>query len=166
MSSEERQVRELLVDHGCKLIRKAKHGDIWGIPGGDTFQCYSEADTGNRDWRAWRNQLTQLRRALRSAGLLTEETQEGEVEQPEPAGGGVPDLASMGIHVQATEKVKRVVSKNYEVSLMGESIAKLLGIDLPVGAVVSVRLGDATYTQNSVIELEISTLYEELEDAA
>ena len=129
-TNEEQQVRALLKEHGCTVLREARHGDIWALPGGETIQCYSETDTGSRDWRAWKNCLSELRRKLRAAGVLLDESQTGEVEQPEPEEGEEVDLQSLGVHVaRSTKKVVTVIeTETAEATVTVAALGQLLGL--------------------------------------
>ena len=130
--AEERQVRELLAEHAT-FLRNAKHGDLWALPGGETIQVYHEKDSGNRDWRAWKNCYTELRRKLRAAGLLEDQPQEedeDEAQGSESEEDNMTDLAALGVHVKRTTKevVTVVKTERVEATVTASALAQLLGL--------------------------------------
>ena len=70
MSRYEREVRRLIKEYAT-FVRTSRHGDLWRIRGGGIVSCYRADDSATRSIRAWRNQLAEVRRACRAAGIIT-----------------------------------------------------------------------------------------------
>jgi len=130
MGKEERQVRDLLAAHGT-FIRHTRHGVLWELPGGDTFQCLAdESRAGGTEWRAWKNSLKELQRKLRTLGLLEDDPQQDDEDGPEAEEEDMPDLQALGIHVnRSTKKIVTVVeTETAEALVTVSALGQLLGL--------------------------------------
>lgn len=129
-SKEEELVRELLREHGTK-IRHTTHGVLWRLPGNQTVMAYADKAKKDLDPRAWKNQLADIRRALRAAGI----GQEQEAVVDDKNGTDIFDaviaaqhrLAALGVHVQ---RKQRLVEET-EAVLDAQAMAALMGLVEP-----------------------------------
>jgi hypothetical protein len=129
-TSEEVAARELLARFG-KKIRRVTHGDLWGLPGGQTLTVYTEDNPSSRaaDWRAWKNTLADIKRALRAAGVKFEEREDEEDEMASDVKSVAVNIAdqklsALGIHVQRKQRVIDEV----EATVDARALAHLLGL--------------------------------------
>lgn len=110
---------ELVEKHGA-VIRRAKHGVIWRLPGNGT--CMISNSIGATD-RGKKFAERDLRLALRAAGLIE---QQEEAPAPEPVEEKTMHKA---IHKQVNKKVKRIVTVETEVVIGFEAVAQAAEID-------------------------------------
>lgn len=115
---EEREVRRLVKEHG-EFIRKARHGDLYKFPNGQTIMVYPDDGRSRGDPRAWKNSLADIRRTLKSSHTDTP------IEQEEDQTMDQNQLAQLGIHVQPDKEV-RVTTKT--ATLDAKGLATLLGV--------------------------------------
>jgi enamine deaminase RidA (YjgF/YER057c/UK114 family) len=141
-SAEEVESRELLTRFGT-YVRGARHGDIWHLPGGASVmvQAVGTKD-GARDWRAWRNTIAEIKRALRTAGVVFEEVKKERVPVAATEATKVVTktvaamattkspmtlpaaIAALGVHVTR----KRCVMEEIEATVDLSALAALLGL--------------------------------------
>jgi hypothetical protein len=135
-NADELRTRELLAQHGT-FARKARHGDIWHLPGGATVMCLpNNARGGSTDWRTWRNTLAEVCRALRTAGVPLDDKEEAAVAAKTSTTAAVVKLetaveeptdserAALGIYIAR----KRLVTEEVEATVDIHTIARLLGL--------------------------------------
>lgn len=157
MNAEERESRTLLKEH-CTFIRKAKHGDIWGIRGTDeTIQAPSVDASTSEDWRLWRNVLAELKRKLREANLIPASNGNGHHEEDEEVReearrrSDTARLKALGIHKQKRRKRVEIIQETEEYVLNVQAIAALLGI--AGGASVTMSMGDVRLSGSDCINI-------------
>jgi len=160
MGREEKLVRDLLAEHGT-FLRHTRHGDLWGLPSEETFQCLPEVRrAGSPDWRAWKNSLKELQRKLRALGLLEDDPQQDDEDGPEPAEeDSMTNLEKLGIHVQRTSKTVVIHTDTTEAVVTGRALARLLGLveedeDTPV-EIVDVN-GKRLFTEDECVTFKVN----------
>lgn len=126
----EREIRALLKKHGT-FIRHANHGELYGLPGGQTALVVG-GDAARYDQRTMKNTLAEIKRALRAAGVLG--SQEGTVETQEEPTMDKARLSELGIHVQSEKRVVKTIHEADQVTADMSGIARLLGLDPNAGA--------------------------------
>jgi hypothetical protein len=118
MSSYELETRDLLRQHGT-FMRRSNHGELWMV-GEATVMVLAPGCSNNNDPRAWKNNLAEIKRALRP-----KEKEEMNAQSP-PARPSRPNLRELGVHVKTN---KRVIEESLtEACLPVEAIAMALGL--------------------------------------
>jgi hypothetical protein len=123
--SDEEESLELLKAHG-KIIRRVTHGTLWGLPGGQTVQVYPEGKKGV-DPRAFKNQLADVRRALRAAGILPTKGEKEEMPPPksdEKIARPAQEKIAKSIHIQR----RRRVTEESRATIDLPGLADILGL--------------------------------------
>lgn len=131
MSDPREQARELLKDRGT-FVRRAKHGELWDLPGGRVLVPGTPSDR-----RAWANALADVRRKLRAEV-------EPPVADPAEAGTARVNLGPRGIHVQDLP-VRVVRHEGAEATL-------------DVAALAGLVLGDRWSEEHSTVECSLRDL--------